>query len=667
MQHSTKRRFIVLCGLIVVGLSFLSYRLVQIQIVDRKKYAQRASNSYKRVEDLAHTRGVILDRNDTVIAHDILEKNVFIDKYHFLNVEVAAGSLASIQLRNIVENTGEVKLEKELIHLLDKKSYKAHQTWSDFSRRERIRLRSSGAKVLMESMHADEIVNLNAELIVNEYYRPLGLTKEELNKCIDLDSKAMHVKAKKGLNYTAAKKLEELLDLHGVKGFDFHDYVRREYPEPLMATHIVGVVNHERKGISGIEGKMDDYLKGRDGRETKFLDARGYSIAGDQETLPPQHGRDIRLTIDMRVQSIIEEELDEGMEYYDCDRGSVIVMDPNTGEILAMASRPHYNLNTKEGMRSGEFNFAIQAQNETGSTIKIVALSGALNEKVYNYETSVDCGYGIIKGPGLTPPVKDHYPYGTIPFWKVMQKSSNTGTYRIAAKLGKANFYEYLSKFGYGKRTGIQLVGEAKGKADHRSKEREFASSTYGYMVSASPIQVATAYSVVANGGTYIPPRVIKDIHTREGYIVSGKDIERGSPEETQVLRPEVASQIREALKTVVEKGGTATRAYSKGYSVGGKTGTNHRYGKTGYMNEKGKEEYLTSFAGMCPIENPNFVCVIVMDHPKRRTQLDEKGTDQKVFKPSGGTVAGPMFAKICKRIAPVLGVVPNYKSQVSR
>ena len=610
---------------------------------------------------------MILDRNDMVIAHDILEKTVYIDKYHFLNVEVAAGSLASIQLRNLVENTGEVGLEKEIAPLLDKKSYSNYQKWSDFSRRERIRLRSSGAKILMESMHADEIVKLNAELVIDEYYRPLGLTKEELTSYINLKKKGMHVIAKKGLNYSAARKLEELLDLHGVKGFDFHDYVRREYPEPLMATHIVGVVDHKRKGVSGIEGKMNDYLKGRDGKETKFLDARGYSIAGDQETLPPQHGRDIRLTLDMKVQAIVEEELDRGMEYYDCERGSVIIMEPNTGEILAMASRPHYNLNTKEGMKTGEFHFAIQAQNETGSTIKIVALSGALNEKSYTYNSKVDCGYGIIKGPGLTPPVKDHFPYGILPFWKVMQKSSNTGTYRIAEKLGKKNFYQYLSKFGYGKRTGIQLVGEAKGKADHREKQREFASSTYGYMVSASPIQVATAYSVVANGGTYIPPRVIKDIHTKEGYIVSGKDIERKSPAELQVLRPEVAAQIRSALKTVIEKEGTATRAYVEGYSVGGKTGTNHRYGKTGYMNKKGEEEYLTSFAGMCPIEKPNFVCVIVMDHPKRRSQLDEKGTGQEIFKPSGGTVAAPMFAKICKRIAPVLGVVPQYKSQASR
>ncbi|MDB9741747.1 penicillin-binding protein 2 [Akkermansiaceae bacterium] len=667
MQKSSKNRFIVLCGLIVVGLSFLSYRLVQIQIVDRTKYAERATKSYKRQSETAHTRGMILDRNDEVIADDILEKNVYIDKYHFLNVEVAAGSLASMYLRLIFENKEDGEMKEILGGLLNKKAYSECKNWEDFSSRERQSLRTKGAKILLENLDADEITKRNVELVCREYHRPLGLTLGELKKCIDLKKKSKHVLAKKGLSYKAAKKFEELVNLNGIKGFDLRDSVRREYKEPLMATHIVGVVNHKRNGVSGIEGKLNSYLRGRDGSETRYLDPRGYSIAGEEEVLPPQHGTHVRLTIDMRLQAIVEEELEWGMDQFECQRGSVVLMDPNSGEVLAMASRPHYNLATMEGMRQAEFNFAIQAQNETGSTIKIIALAGALNENVYNYRSPVDCGWGIIRGPGLSPPVKDHHPYGTLEFWKVLQKSSNTGTYRIAKSLGQKKFYDYLEKFGYGKKTGIELVGEVSGKADRRDNEREFASSTYGYMVSASPIQIAAAYSVIANGGHYMAPRVIKDVHTRGGKVISGADMERGSPESIQVLRPEIAKLMRMALKTVTEPGGTATKAAVEGYEVGGKTGTSHRYEPgVGYKNKKGKEEYVASFAGMCPIEKPKFVCVVVMDDPKKRTQLDKDGNIIQ-FKPSGGSVAGPMFSRICSRVAPILGVESNYETQATR
>lgn len=667
MQDSLKRRCLFLCGLLVVGLSFLSYRLVQIQIVDRKKFADRASSSYKRKSNITHVRGMILDRNDEVIACDITEKSVYIDKYHLLNIEVAAGSLASFYLRNSVGRQASELFEKALLPLVEKKSFQEIKSWSGLSARKRQSLRARGAKLLIENLDVMEIKKRNIDVIIEEYYRPLGVTKDELRKLTDLKSKKMHVRVRKGLDFKAARKLEELLKEHGVKGFDFQDHVRREYREPWMATHTIGVVNHERKGVVGIEGKLDSYLKGRDGSETRYLDARGYTIPGDQETLPPQHGRDVRLTIDMRIQSIIEEEIDKGMEFYQGERASIIVLDPHTGDILAMASRPHYNLNTREGMKDSGFNFAIQAQNETGSTIKIVALAAALNEGVCKYDTPIDCGWGVITGPGLKPPVRDHHPYGVLPFWKVLQKSSNTGTYRIGTMVEKTKYFEYLSALGYGKKTGIQLMGEAKGKASYRSNEREFASCTYGYMVSASPLQIATAYAVIANGGKYIPPRIIKDIHTKEGKVITGKDLDTPRPPVSEVLRPEVAEQMRAALKTVTETGGTATRAGVEGYLVGGKTGTNHRIVDGKYKNIDGEEEYLVSFAGICPIDEPDFVCVVVMDNPKKRTQIDEETKEIVPFKPYGGTIAGPMFAKIVKRIAPLRGIEPNFEAQAQR
>jgi len=312
----------------------------------------------------------------------------------------------------------------------------------------------------------------------------------------------MHIPLVKAVDAKAARKLEALLALHDVKGFDFEDHVMREYKEPDTATHLSGVTDYTRSGVSGIEGQLEPYLSGRDGVETRYMDVRGYTIPGDQEILPPKHGRDVRLTIDMKIQAVVEEELDAGMEEFGCKKGSIVVMDPHTGQVLAMASRPHFNLNNREKMNENGFNYAIQAANETGSTVKIIAGAAALDQNLTTYDTVFDTGWGPIKEKGFK--VDDDYHYGDMPFWKIYTKSSNKGTW-LLAKLGgiyegMKRFYDYADRFGYGKKTGIRLIGESKGTLGNTGKPIDFSRGAFGYVLTASPIQIAGAYSVLANG-----------------------------------------------------------------------------------------------------------------------------------------------------------------------
>jgi len=644
-------------------MSLLSYRLVKIQIVDRKIYADKANNSYRRQVLTSHRRGLILDRHDEVIAHDIVLKSIYVDKYQFIDTRVAARSLACQYIREVVGKPADTEagvIREACLTSVVTKNARKSPTWASIKESERLSMVAKGARRLLENLEVDEIRQRNIDFVVDQYYRPLGVSREKLRSLLDLKSKRMHVLVTKDVDFQAARKLEKLLTENWVLGFDFKDSVRREYKEPMMATHLVGIANHERKGVSGVEGQLNRYLEGRDGRETRYTDVRGMTISGDDETLPPKHGRDVRLTLDMKIQAVVEEELQKAMELNQCDRGAVVVMDPYTGEVLAMASRPHFNLNNREDMQANGFNYAVQAANETGSTIKIIATSAALNEGIATYDTEVDCGWGILSERGFT--VKDHHNYGMLALWQVLQKSSNTGAWQFAKLVGREKFFEYAGKFGYGHKSGIRLVGESKGRLGDTDNMMDFSRCSYGYVLTASPLQITAAYCVIANGGKYVPPHIIKDIHAKNGKVIEQSSKKTQQARGYQVLKPEVAAAMRNALEAVTQDKGTARRARVDGYIVGGKTGTNHKVVNGAYMREKGKEQYITSFAGMCPVVKPNFVCVVVMDNPKPREIWDETKDKMVEFKRGGGTVAAPIFAKLVKRIAPLRGLQPNFE-----
>ena len=254
-------------------------------------------------------------------------------------------------------------------------------------------------------------------------------------------------------------------------------------------------------------------------RAQHYRDARGLVVPGNSGSLkPPRAGLNVKLTIDMGIQAIVEEELDAGLAEFESVRGAVVLMDPKTGEILAMASRPHFDLNRKENVAENGYNYAIQAIYEPGSTIKIVATSGALNEGLVTPQTSVFCHNGYYNSGGVE--LKDDHPAGSLTFEGVLQKSNNIGTFSLGRQLGAKRFYEYLHRYGFGKKTGIQLSGESAGIARDTGNVMDFSRACFGYAANVTPLQLACAYSVIAGDGKLRKPHIVKALVANDGTVV---------------------------------------------------------------------------------------------------------------------------------------------------
>ncbi len=342
--------------------------------------------------------------------------------------------------------------------------------------------------------------------------------------------------------------------------------------------------------------------------------------------LPPRAGLNVQLTIDMGLQAIVEEELDACLAEFESVRGAVILMDPKTGEILAMVSRPHFDLNHKQNIAENGFNYAIQAIYEPGSTFKIVSTAGVLNEGVATPFTSVFCHNGNYSEGKIQVP--DHHPYGNLTLEGVLIKSSNIGAYKFARQLGAKRFFDYTERWGFGRKTNNAV---------------DFSRASYGYALNVTPLQMACAYSVIAGDGKLLKPRIVKALVANDGTVV-----ETYPPEVVrEVLKPETARKMRDALAKVTLTGGTATLAAVPGYKVAGKTGTakKHNPNGRGYL----ANSYTVSFAGMLPAENPAFVGIVVIDDPRTN----------KVSR-YGGTIAAPAFGRIAARAAAYMNLQPT-------
>lgn len=333
--------------------------------------------------------------------------------------------------------------------------------------------------------------------------------------------------------------------------------------------------------------------------------------------------------------------MDACLAEYESVRGAVVLMDPHNGEILAMASRPHFDLNRKENVAENGFNFAIQAIYEPGSTFKLVATSAVLNEGLATPFTTVFCHNGMYSEGKIQVP--DHFPYGDLTLQGVLIKSSNIGAYKFARQLGPKRFYDYAQQFGFGHKTGIQLSGESSGIVRNTGNPVDFSRAAYGYALNVTPLQMACAYCAVAGDGRLLKPKIIKALVANDGTVVETFPTEVVS----RPLKAETARKMREALQKVTETGGTATQAAVPGYKVAGKTGTAKRHNPNGrgYL----PNSYTVSFVGMLPAQDPAFVGIVVIDDPHT----------QKVTR-YGGTIAAPAFGRIAARAAAYLNLPPT-------
>lgn len=455
---------------------------------------------------------------------------------------------------------------------------------------------------------------------------------------------SQYIVLKKNVPELVATAIQDQLAAEGLRGIFFEQQSIRVYPNAGMLCHVLGFVDHSDRGVEGIERVMNDYLRGHDGfRYTERDATRKEIVAYRGQERPPRNGNNVRLTIDMGLQTIVESVLDEACKQYRPKIATCIVMRPQTGEILALANRPHFNLNNQEGVKpESRDNPAIMSMIEPGSTFKIVPTGAAITEKLVNPDTSIFCENGSFTFGGRT--LHDHHPYGSLTVSEIIVKSSNIGVAKMAIQLGDQRLHSYIRRFGFGERTGINLPGEISGVVHppHRWSKVSIVQLPMGHGVAVTPLQVVAATAVVANGGKLMVPQIVHDVTDEHGTPVTSFP-----PVEVRRVIPEkVASQLRDMMVEVTGKKGTARLAAVPGFKVAGKTGTAQKVSANGGY-ERGK--YIVSFVGFMPAEKPEFVALVMFDEAQTQPGMNY-----------GGLVAAPVFSRIAEKAARYLNLEPS-------
>jgi cell division protein FtsI (penicillin-binding protein 3)/stage V sporulation protein D (sporulation-specific penicillin-binding protein) len=495
----------------------------------------------------------------------------------------------------------------------------------------------------VETVVADATHLNNRDAIIPLLREALDLSVDELSE--KLQNGRRYIVLKRGVPVATATALREKLRSQSLRGIYFERDTTRIYPNGSMLCHVIGFTDFEHRGIQGVESSMEGYLHGQDGYRYIEHNRAGQEIVlyrGQERT--PRNGYQVRLTIDLNLQNIVENELDAAMREYAPQKATIILMRPKTGEILAMANRPHFDLNQRSEAKPEQMkNRAIIDMMEPGSTFKIVTAAAALNERKVRPETTLFCENGLWNYGGR--PLHDHKGYGHMSVHDILVKSSNIGAAKLAMTVGEQKFYEYIRRFGFGDRTGVELPGEIPGiiRPPRSWSKISITRIPMGHEVGVTPLQMTVAMATIANGGKLITPRIVKSITTEEGKTISSF-----SPVVLrQVITPETATQVSNALRAVVSERGTAAAAAVPGFTICGKTGTAQKVDpKGGY--EHGK--YLVSFSGYLPAENPEFVGLVVLDDAQTKNpELNY-----------GGLVAAPIFARIAEKAARYLDLEPQ-------
>jgi len=421
-----------------------------------------------------------------------------------------------------------------------------------------------------------------------------------------------------------------------LQGIHFQKEPKRFYPARDLAAQVLGSVGMEDSGQSGIEHEFEDELRGRPGKMFISVDARKRSFS-DVET-QPEAGGNLVLTIDKNIQYIAEKELDQAIHDTQAIAGTVIVENPHTGEILALANRPTFNPNARKEITPAALtNRAVSYIYEPGSAFKVVTISAALEEKLTNPNEIVDCQMGSIVYNGMR--IRDAHPHGLLPVSGVLAKSSNVGTIKIALRLGEDRYYKYIRAFGFGQQTGIELPGETRGitKPPSRWSKVSIAAISIGQEIGVSPIQLAGLMSTIANDGIRVAPRIVMGTVPPQGSLQS---VAFHPAEGQRVVSAFTAAEMRAMMQKVILEG-TARRAMLEGYTAGGKTGTGQKIDPaTGAYS---KTKYNATFAGFAPLNNPQVVVAVILDSPVGPHQ--------------GGEVSAPVFHRVAQQVLEYLHV----------
>lgn len=716
-------RCLVLCFIILAISGTIAAKLVDFQLTEEDERQYRSGNANIETDIIPAHRGIIMDRNREILTNNILVAEVHADRVLLRSIDQVTYGLAYNQVIHSPEWNQTADPQKREKLLRAKRNELLNRARRKYTAEER-------AMVHRESVHNDAAANVLLQYdpaVCEEYYAahdklvaeliarfaaklPVGkngegpLTAEQIIDKIAQPEKIAQKKAAeargekspvqitqliyllKELNLEDADRLRETLAAAHIKGISVETCLKRSYVVPHMLTHVLGCVKKETKaGEGGVEEMYDSFLSGIPGRREYHKNARGQIIPHeDDRYLDPQHGLNLQLTIDMRIQAICEDELDKGLRANKCPVGCMIVLEAISGDIIAMVNRPAFNLNTREVItptatyeygkyidrdkkkNNGDSNYACQAAYEPGSTFKPIAVIAALDlNKIDPSKRGVSGTPFTVGGATISDGRRSGRLSGEMSIGCALKHSSNPATVRIAKHCTWREYNGYMDKLGLLDKLPLALPSVSKGSAKNKDRktcsEREMASMAYGYAVSVSPMHVALMYGSIANGGVRIKPRLVDSIISPDGTVYD--DCQPREGDNVRIMKRSTAKYVLQALHSVTnpdpesERGrGTGHTAHIPGFKIGGKTGTAEKVVNGNYVDKF----HVASFAGIFPLdENINWEAEMAKPKEQRKkvyvvfTVVD--GTAG-----GGGTAAAPIFRRVAERIIRLENIQPT-------
>ncbi len=507
---------------------------------------------------------------------------------------------------------------------------------------------------------------VNAVSVIPVQVKEKEKTAQFLAETLDLEYEDVLEKIKQKVALVRIKTKVDTETAAAIRQANYHgvevdEDVQRVYPYSELAAQVIGFVGKDNQGIIGLEAKYDELLEGEKGKILTLTDSRGNEVDSEQERIPPVDGKNLVTTMDVVMQQYAEQTIAKAVETKGAKRGVIIILNPQNGEIYAMANYPTFDLNDPFTIQNEELaanwdsfseeekndylnqmwrNTAINDTYEPGSTFKIVTSSAGLEEGVVTPESSFFCRGFYIAGDRQIKCWRYPRTHGAETFVQGVQNSCNPVFMEIGERLGPEKFLEYMQKFGFAQKTGVDLAGEATGII-HKLENIgpvELATMSFGQSFQITPLQLLRAASAIVNGGYLITPHFGKGIADEEGNIIENFQYERGE----QVISQETSETMKKILESVVSEG-TGSKAYIPGYRIGGKTATSEKLPR-----RSGK--YIASFMSFAPAENPQVMALVLIDEP------------QGVY--YGGTVAGPVMQELLRNILPYLGIEPQYSEK---
>ena len=612
-----------LSGLMMVAWALaICLRLFWLQVAEHQHYLEVARKQQVGVHELQPRRGVVYDRNRREIAVSINADSISADPALMVKPDFCVPDGKPVNPSDSCP-TSAAKLEAEgllaEIHQLAQVLNAGGQ--DPFTQEDEIRQRVDAS--------LDQIIARNRAA-----------------KCRDCSHGLVWIAHKVTPQVAAQVKALNLRGIYPEKEF------QRSYPDAVLAAQALGYVGDDDKGLGGIEQKFEPQLHGKPGSRRVFIDAHGKPLGSDDKAA--EAGEDLMLTLDENIQFLAERALDQAMTRTQAANGTVVIQDVHTGQILALAIRPTFNPNDFRHTSPALLkNHAISDVYEPGSTFKLVTYSAALDQHLVTPDDIIDCQGGAIQLPGrvIHDDKSDHF--GKITIHEALEHSSDVAAVKLALKMGPQNFYHYIRDFGFGSRSGLELPGETRGLLSNGNKWTisTLGSVSIGQEVAVTPLQLVSMVSTIANGGVYMPPRMVmptpqaKPGEPAPALVAqpfhAGEELPNPLPARAhRVISTMTAAQMRKMMEGVVLFG-TGKAAQLNGYSAGGKTGTAQKIDPA--TRTYSKTKHVASFAGIAPVNNPVIAMAVVLDEPKGDYY--------------GGSASAPVFAEVAQQVLEYLGV----------